>query len=61
MGDGGKYTQQTDPSGNVSLTDIPLGTYNLRVRRDGYRLWEQAGVTLHPGTNEPLNVALPKK
>jgi hypothetical protein len=57
----GRYTQQTDASGNFAMTDIPPGTYNLRVRRDGYRPWQSELITLQPGTNQPLNVSLTKK
>jgi Carboxypeptidase regulatory-like domain len=57
----GKYTQQTDAQGNFAMTDIPPGEYALRVRRDGFRPWEQIHVMLHAGENPPLNVALQRK
>jgi Carboxypeptidase regulatory-like domain len=57
----GKYTQQTDASGNFAMTDIPPGEYALRVRRDGFRPWEQTHVMLRAGENPPLNVALERK
>jgi hypothetical protein len=57
----GKYTQQTDASGNFAMTGVPPGEYRLRVRRDGYKPWQSELVTLHGGENAPLNVSLPKK
>jgi hypothetical protein len=57
----GKYTQQTDAQGTFAMTNVPPGQYKLRVRRDGYNVWQSELVTLQPGENPPLDVALVKK
>ena len=57
----GKYTQQTGADGTFDLRDIPPGDYKLRVRREGYQPWMSGVVTLRPGDNPPLDVALTKK
>jgi hypothetical protein len=57
----GSYTQQTDTNGVFEMNDVPGGKYNLRVRRDGYNVWQTAGVWLGDGTDQQLNVALVHK
>ena len=57
----GKYTAQTDASGHFAMSGIEPGTYNLRVRRDGYQPWQTANITLQAGHNQDLDVALVKK
>jgi TonB family protein len=37
---------------------IVAGTYNVEVRSPGFAMYQQAGVTLHSGTTEQLNVRL---
>src|SRR5262245_65013887 len=46
-------TAQTDAFGTFRLSDLPIGTYELRVASDGFTPYTHAGVTLAIGQTAP--------
>jgi hypothetical protein len=49
----------TTSTGEYTLDGIPPGTFNVRVRREGYRSWERTDLTLSgPGCRMELHATL---
>jgi hypothetical protein len=51
-------TTTTDPQGNYSLPNLPVGPYLLNVTASGFKKYEQKGILLEVGTNIQLNATL---
>jgi hypothetical protein len=48
----------SDSSGAYSLTNLPAGSYTLRVKASGFKEYVQSGITLAVGSNVQINVAM---
>ena len=48
----------TNPDGTLRFTDVPVGTYEVRVDYDGFTPYRHAGVTLSIGQTTRLDVSL---
>lgn len=48
----------TDKSGYFSVSQLPIGTYNVTVTADGFQQWVGSGIVLHGMENKSLNIPL---
>ena len=48
----------TDPQGNYSLSNLPVGPYVLEVKADGFKTYVQSGIVLQVGNNVEMNVTM---
>src|SRR5262245_34704439 len=55
---GTNRTLTTDTEGNFVLAALPVGTYTIRVRANGFKLFERRGVGLTANQNARLDLAL---
>jgi hypothetical protein len=53
-----KREVQTGPAGNFSITDLPIGTYDLRVSHEGFRASEVKGIVLFVGQTRTIDAKL---
>ena len=51
-------TTQTDSFGTFRLSDLPIGTYEVRVTSDGFTAYTHAGVTLAIGQTARMIIVL---
>jgi hypothetical protein len=51
-------TAQTDPAGAYSFPSLPIGFYQLTVKKEGFESYVQTGIELQVGNNPQINVAL---
>ena len=49
---------ETGPSGVFSITGLPIGSYDLKVSRDGFRASEVKGIQLFVGQTRNVDVRL---
>ncbi len=48
----------TGPSGVYSLPGIPIGTYNLKITKDGFRAFQMTGIELFVGQTRTVDARL---
>src|SRR5437764_10842088 len=51
-------TAETGPAGVYSITELPIGTYDLRISKAGFRTFDVKGVQLFVGQTRTLNAQL---
>ena len=51
-------TAQTSSAGLYSLPDLPVGTYDVSVSKNGFQTFRQTGIVLHPTQIATVNVSL---
>ncbi len=49
---------QTGPDGIAIFTDIPTGSYDLRIEKDGFKKYEQSAIGFFDGTTSEITVNL---
>ena len=49
---------QTGPSGVYSIPGLPVGTYDLKISREGFRLYEVKGIQLFVGQTRTMDAKL---
>jgi hypothetical protein len=49
---------QTGPSGNYSVPGIPIGTYTLKISKNGFRTFDMKGVQLSVGQSRTVDAKL---
>ncbi|MBO0857808.1 MAG: TonB-dependent receptor [Chloracidobacterium sp.] len=55
---GVSFNTQTTETGNFSISSVPVGSYNLRVEKSGFRTFQQTGVTVQVAQTVRINVIL---
>lgn len=54
----GKEIAETDPAGAYKFAGIAAGTYTVEVKKPGFKLYQQPGVSLQPGVPREVDVTL---
>src|SRR5438094_362022 len=47
---------QTGPDGTAVFSDIPVGSYDLRVEKDGFRKYERVAISFSGGKTSEITV-----
>ncbi len=55
---GSERTQATDRDGRYAVVSVPVGTYTLRVQKEGFATQERTGIVLTVGQSAKADVAL---
>src|SRR5271169_3060021 len=51
-------TATTDAAGSYGIPELPPGSYQLQVKKEGFNGYTQNGIVLEVGSNPTLNVTL---
>jgi hypothetical protein len=52
------HSTVTDPTGNYTLANLPVGPYNLEVKTSGFKDYVQSGIVLVVNNNIQVNVTM---
>ena len=55
---GVERTTETDDSGNFLVSALPVGTYRVEIRREGFKTFVQSGITLEVDQRARLDITL---
>jgi hypothetical protein len=58
VGTGAEYTATSSDSGNYTVSQLPIGTYEVRVKQSGFKEFVSTGVEVHTSTNTEVNAQL---
>jgi len=58
VGNGATYTASSSDAGNYTVSQLPIGTYEVRVKQTGFKEFVSTGVEVHTSTNTEVNAQL---
>jgi hypothetical protein len=58
VGTGATYNATTSDSGNFTVSQLPIGTYEVRVKQTGFKEFVSTGVEVHTSTSTEVNAQL---
>jgi hypothetical protein len=58
VGTGATYTTTTSESGVYTVSQLPIGVYEVRVKQTGFKEFEATDVEVHTSTNTEVNAKL---
>ena len=58
VGTGATYNATSSDAGNFTVSQLPIGTYEVRVKQNGFKEFVSTGVEVHTSTNTEVNAQL---
>lgn len=58
VGTAAVYNTTTNESGNYTVSQLPIGTYEVRVKQQGFKEFAAEGVEVHTSSNTEVNARL---